>query len=377
MNKKTLYKIHRFAGLTLGFFLFLLGVSGTAITFREELLPKSYPELFNVKPDNKPLPVFKLYESALVYKSSTQEITNLYTSHHEDEAYMLMIKDSEKKFPLIWTINPYSGEIMGEMSMIKNFYAVMLMIHTNFLAGKVGSYLVGILGLVLTFFIISGLIIFTPKKSISVRYKGLLTFKWSSQKIHHQLGVIAGIPLLLSALTGMFIVFDLPYYSARLFKSPPRIEEAEEKGNCYYPDQLNVLKSISPLMENRLISIHFCSEKNRLMKITYGQSDRDFLDGYVREVIDPDLNLPLQVFDSQVDPKSWNFKRLLIYPIHTGQYFGFIGRMINFLLGLTLTLLFLTGIRLSIKRAGLKIFNKDHSGLIEAHHELQPFQNVD
>ncbi|MFA5584398.1 MAG: PepSY-associated TM helix domain-containing protein, partial [Bacteriovoracaceae bacterium] len=222
MTKKTLYKIHKWAGITLGFFLFLLGVSGVSITFREELLPKSYPDLFYVTPQSEFLPTYVLYQTALDHKSPTQEITNLYSSHHEDEAYMLMVRDSSKSFPVIWTINPYTAEILGEISMIKNFYAIMLMVHTNFLAGKTGSYFVGLLGLVLAFFIVSGIIIFIPQKNIRRRFKTLSKLKLSSQNIHHQLGIIFSLPLLVSALTGMFIVFDVPYYAARAFNAPPR-----------------------------------------------------------------------------------------------------------------------------------------------------------
>lgn len=362
MNRKKLYIIHKWTGITLGIFLFLLGMSGVSITFREELLPKSYPDYFLIEPQDKFLPVHRLYEAALNHKTQTQEITNIYSSHHEDEAYMVMVRDSAKKFPLIWTINPYTAEITGQISMIKNFYAIMLMIHTNFLAGKVGSYFVGFLGVVLAFFIISGIIIFTPKNHLKRRYKTLLALKLSTQKIHHQMGVLCALPLLVSALTGTFIVFDLPYYAARAFNAPPRIEEAVEQGTCDYSEQLNVLKSASQAVENKLISVHFCTPKNRLMKLTYGQTEKDFLDGYVREVIDPRLNLPLQVFDSKIDPQSWNLKRLIIYPIHTGQYFGLIGRIINFTLGAFLSLLFVTGIRLSIKRAGLRALNSEVSG---------------
>ena len=352
MNKKTLYKIHKWSGLSLGVLIFLLALSGLSITFREELLPKSYPELFHVTPQEKVLPADKLYEAGLLKKSSTQRITNLYTAHDEDEAYMLMVKDDTKTFPLIWTIDPYTANITGEISMIKNFYAVMLMLHTNFFAGKIGSYIVGLMGIVLTFFVVSGFIIFTPAKHKLQRYKSLLNFSWNSQKIHHQLGIALSIPLLISALTGMFIVFDIPYYGARLFGTPVRIEEATLTGfECDVEQERAVLQSISQDKEDRLISIHFCSPKNSLMKVTYGQTEKDFLDGYVREVINPGTGETLQVFDSKIDPSSWNFKRLIVYPIHTGQYFGLIGRIINFFLGVMLVVIFLSGIRLSIKRA--------------------------
>lgn len=348
MTKKTLYFYHKWAGLTLGALLFLLGLSGIGITFRQELLPIFYSSLFKITPQEKTLSLTELYAGlAPKLKLEKKSLTNIYASETSDEAYIFLYKLEGDKFPTMMTVNPYTGAVVGEMSMLKNFFALMLFMHANLFIGKAGSYLVGILGLILIFFIISGLIIWWPQNQLWVKLQRTLDLRkgLKSKKLHHLLGVLFAIPLFISASTGFLTIFDLSYFIVRPLKSQEiRVEELERKSLCTFEDELQTLGLMTKIMEDNLISVHFCTPKNGLMKISYGLHDRDFLKGYARLVIDPVKQEILQRFDSEKDPSSWNIKRLIIFPIHTGEYFGFFGRFVNLLTGMGLVLLFVSGI---------------------------------
>jgi sulfite reductase (NADPH) flavoprotein alpha-component len=353
MNRKLLYKIHKWSGLTLGLFLFLLALSGMGISFTHELLPKFYPELFQIKSQDKSLPLEVIYVKAQKYLGEEKKITNLYATEDRDEGHLFLYKTPESKFPVMLTVNPYNGEVIGEMSMIRNFFAVMLFMHANLFLGNTGSYLVGILGLILVFFAISGLYIWLPHHNFLHKLKKTFYFNGNHlpQRIHHSLGILFAIPLLLSALTGFLTVFDLSYYLIRPLRGEaPRVEELQKQGQCSLQEQQNVLKMITPNMEKNLISVHFCSIKNAFMKVSYGLHSQNFLEGYSRMVIDPKSQKILQEFNSENDPSSWNLKRLTIYPLHTGEYFGMIGRVVNFFSGLALAIIFCTGYILFLKR---------------------------
>lgn len=353
MNRKFIYKLHKWAGVTLGFFLFLMALSGVGITFSHELLPRFYPDLFHIEVQEKSLAPHELYSRLHSRLSGGRKVTNIYSSEDADEAYLVLYRDPSKTFPVMMTINQYTGETVGEMSMIKNFFAIMLFMHANLFLGKVGSYFVGLLGLVLLFFVASGIYIWIPKKNLLDKVVHLFNrgTKRITQKLHHTLGLVFAIPLLISAFTGFFTIYDLPYYIMRPLKDEPvRIDEMERKGECHFEEEMSVLKTITPVMEKNLISIHFCSHKSNLMKVSYGLYDRDFLKGYGRIVVDPKETKILQTFNSETDPTTWNLKRLTIYPIHTGEYFGMTGRVINLLTGLALMLIFCTGLFLFISR---------------------------
>ena len=343
--KKNIYKIHKYSGLTFGFFILLLAISGVSITLREELLPLVYSELFEINPGETELPVEALYTKANTFLSPEMRITNLYSSGSKDEAYLFLYNEPNLQFPTMLTINQFTGEIVGQMNMINNFFAIMLFMHANLFVGKAGSYLVGVLGFLLCLFVVSGIYIWLPRRNIKAKLNRTFSLKSPSlQKYHHFLGLVFSFPLIISGITGFLTVFDLSYYTARLLqKTPSRIEEMERPGTCTFEQQLNVVKSIPSLMQQNLISVHFCTRKNGLMKVSYGLHDKDFLEGYGRLVVDPVTNSVLQSFDSSKDPGSWNLKRLIIYPLHTGQFFGTLGRLINFVTGISLSVIALTG----------------------------------
>lgn len=362
--KKTIYKIHRISGVTLGVLMLLLAVSGMGISFREELMPKVYPELFHIEEGSSFLPVHELYTSAQNHLGALKKITNLYSSEDKNEAYIVLYKDPDASFPGMITMNPYTGAVVGQMSMIKNIFAIALFMHSNLFLGKAGSYIVGFLGLVLMFFVISGIYIWLPQHKIMAKVKRTFSLNKTQlvQKLHHSLGISFSIILLISAVTGFLTVFDVSYHVMKPLRGEAtRIDDFERKSECTYEEQLNVVKSMTPSMEKNLISIHFCTAKNGLMKVSYGLHDRNFLEGYGRIVVDPKTNTIVQEANSEKDPSSWNIKRLTIYPIHTGEYLGMFGRVVVFVSGIALTIIFFTGLTLFIRR------RKTHTDL---HHKI-------
>lgn len=353
MNKKLIYKIHKYTGLTLGFVVFLLALSGVGITFRHELLPFVYSDLFTIPKGNSPLPLNELTLKAYQFLGDEKNLTNLYASEDKDEAYLLIYKDSAKTFPVMMTMNPYTGEVIGQMPMIKNFFAVMLFMHSNLFLGKAGKYFVGIMGFILIFFVLSGLYIWLPQSKVVIKLKRTvqLTRAHLTQRLHHSLGLILALPLLLSALTGSLIIFDLSYLVMRPLRGEPhKIEEAIRPGSCTFAEQMEALKMATPLMSQNLISVHYCTPKNALMKISYGLHNQNFLDGYERVIIDPKTKNIIQTFNSEKDPSSWNSLRLTIYPLHTGEYLGLGGRVFVLLSGIGLMMIYLTGVILYFKR---------------------------
>lgn len=340
-------------GLTLGTIMFLFGLSGVAITFRHELMPKVYPSMFHIEPEYKAISLERILTSAAAYLGPERRMTNVYASEDPDEAYMILVKDPKAWLPVMVTINQYDGKIVGEMGLIKNFFAVMLFMHSNLFMGKIGSYIVGVMGLVLLFFVVTGIYIWLPSRSLWGKFKRLIEIKRSnlSQKTHHFLGILFALPLAISAITGFLTIFDVTYIVGRpIIGDPVKVEEMEKTGACEFQDQLSALSFVTADMMENLISIHLCTQKSALMKVTYGLRSQHFLDGYGRILIDPAKQEIIQEINSDKDPKSWNFKRLFIYPIHSGEYFGLGGRIIVLISGIALMALFISGVILYIKR---------------------------
>lgn len=350
MMKKTLYKIHKLSGLTLGIFIFLLALSGVIITFREELLPVIYSE-FQVTPSGAELRPEVQIRNAQAYLGH-RTVTNFYANGEADEASLILFRDPAKSLPEILVMNPYTGSVIGEMPLIKNIFAVALFFHANFFLGKTGEWLVGILGLVLVLFVFTGIYIWLPKLNVRQKLNQTFSGKLSNQKLHHQVGLVLAFPLIISALTGFLTVFDLSYVVMKTLRNDPvRPEEVSKVVACNFKNDMKAIATLSDVHLKNLISVHLCGKKNSFIKVSYGVSDRHPTNGYSRILIDPETQKIVQAFDSNKDPSSWNIKRLLIYPLHSGEIFGIIGKTIVFLTGLGLMLIFITGILLTVHRA--------------------------
>jgi sulfite reductase (NADPH) flavoprotein alpha-component len=352
--KKIIYQIHRFLGITVGFILFLMAISGIGITFRNELMPVIYHNFFAVTPKSKKVTVDIMAKNLYQYLDG-KELHQLYSSPNPYSSYIALYKEKPKTLPRIIAIDQYTGEIKAEMKIVQNIFAIMLFFHSNLFLGSLGKYTVGVTGLLLGFFVLSGLYLWLPnsKKYLKAKLRYLFNFNsgTKAQKTHHGFGILFSIPLLISGLTGFLIIFDLSYELGKsILKEPTRVEERELTGQCPVENQLKALNLISKNDMDNLISVHFCHENEAVMKISYGLNSQNLMAGYRKHIIDPLTFQELQVYDSDLDPKSWNFKRLVIYPLHTGELFGDLGRVINALTGIALATLVVSGLTLYRRR---------------------------
>jgi uncharacterized iron-regulated membrane protein len=346
--RRSLYRIHRFTGLTLGVLLFLLALSGVLITFRSELLPLLYPE-FRVTPGQSKLSVEDLLQKSQ-RSLHMARVSNYYNGESPDDASLVLYKDPSYSLPGIITIDPYTGTIQADMPLWKNLFAVALFFHANFFLGKSGEWLVGLLGLVLIFFVISGVILWWPKHGALIKLKRTVTKDQGvlSQRTHHLLGLAFALPLLLSAATGLLTVFDLGHSLGRLvLGESKRPEELSVLRTCNFKQDIKALSLLSAEVREKLISIHLCGPKNAYIKVSHGLTGKD----YGRFLIDPASKIIVQRFDSTTDPISWNLKRLVFYPLHSGEILGLPGRILVLFGGLGLMGLFVSGIMLSLQRS--------------------------
>lgn len=346
LSKKNLYRWHKRLGLTLGFILFLLALSGIAITFRDELLPMTYPELMRVAPGPLRAPLVDQLNAAKAALPD-EALTHLYTAERDDTANMVFFRPKGSWLPHLLAVDPYTSVVKGRMPLLQNIFGVMLYLHANLFLGKIGGFIVGFMGLVLTFFFVSGLILWWPKADWRRKINGLFQ---GMRGLHRFAGVVFGLPLLFSALTGFVLAFDLIQPLGRWAGDPQKPEELAEVFVCTFEQQLAALNILTPIQQTNLVSIHLCNPKNGLMKFSYGLHERSGHDGYARIIVDPRSQKIVQTFDTSKDPASWSANQLLIYPLHTGAEFGNFGRFINLLCGFALTSLFITGLWPSLKR---------------------------
>jgi uncharacterized iron-regulated membrane protein len=345
--------VHRYIGILVGFLLAILGLTGSALVFHEEINHFLYPQLMHVEPQGKTISLQKVSDIVLQYPDYKLQAIAL--SRKADEPFHTIVR-SQKSLSDVY-INPYNGEILGTIvrdgqRWVFDHRALMEIIeqvHTSFLAGEPGKFLVGICGILLIIRAISGLIIFPGWKKLSAGFK--IRWKAPSHLLHYDfhkiIGIFVVVFLILAGTTGTLMEFNQPVRSLGYLLSgtpQPAKPVSVPNNNTQSPtlDQfLEIAEATLPGGETTYIFPALDQKAavrvRKRLENDIHPNGRSFvyLNQYSGEV--------LRVENINYAP--WVEKLLAwMYPLHIGSYGGVKMRFLYVLLGIAPAILLITGI---------------------------------
>lgn len=214
--RSILLQIHLWLGLTLGIYFAMMGITGSILVFAEELKPVLNPELYHVVPQGEPMPWEKLLASFRAEYPNVK-ISRLLLPHQPDEAMVLWIGDWGSAMPIAY-LNPYTGMINGERTLGGTIVGFCYYLHIYLYIPEHGFLINGILGLITLAILATGLYLWWPNqvKLLARRLWVAWRSPWSriNWDIHHAVGIWALPVLLLIILTGIAFPFWEPVESA-------------------------------------------------------------------------------------------------------------------------------------------------------------------
>ncbi|KRA17924.1 PepSY-associated TM helix domain-containing protein [Lysobacter sp. Root604] len=201
--RATLKWLHLWLGLGAGLVFALVALSGTVLAFQRELLAWSHPQLIEHAP---PSPAQR--EAALariVADWQAQGLSSLDLPSAQLPVWQGYFPDGERRY-----FDGASGELLLVRNKGNDWVLWLRDWHTHLLSGKAGEQVLGVVGLIALFLLLSGLYLWWPRWSAlgaSLRwYRGPPTRRWFSW--HRGAGVL-WLPLtLLAVLTGVGMVYD-------------------------------------------------------------------------------------------------------------------------------------------------------------------------
>jgi uncharacterized iron-regulated membrane protein len=216
--------LHRYVALATGLLMIVVGLTGSAIVFYDELEAWLYPELQSVEPAQKPLPLERLLTIAK-HRAGPLSITDIELPLTPSEPVIFYAETGHDEFMRLF-IDPYDGAILGQKSPREDVLGVLLLLHTQLLAGKTDEMVVGASGLILLFLVVTGVWMWWPSykrvlRSFRVRLKPSLRF-WS--ELHRVFGIVTAPTLVLVSITGSALIFYTVVQAFALYitASPPR-----------------------------------------------------------------------------------------------------------------------------------------------------------
>ncbi|MCX4139642.1 PepSY domain-containing protein [Paraburkholderia sp. SEWSISQ10-3 4] len=206
---RTLWRWHFYAGLFVMPFLVVLAITGTLYCFQPQIEPLLYPHRLIVEPQATP----RLTEDALLAKARAAMPTDaravtapIASAPDRSTEFIFRLADGEKQSVYL---NPYTGEVLGTLSVERRFMQVDRMLHRKLLLGKPGELLMELAACWTLVMIGTGIALWWPRGKTTARAVLVPRFSLQGRALWKNLHAVMGIWLALGAL--IFVLSGLPW----------------------------------------------------------------------------------------------------------------------------------------------------------------------
>lgn len=226
--KKIVSKLHLWLGLTIGFFVLVISITGALYVFKDEvqnILRKEY-----IHHNEQNIAQKKILPLKVLEQKVEQQTNEKYPLHWID---IPLDKTKSYKFhyyernPKAWNyfdefvvyktayVNPFTGKVLAMEDEKNGFFNIVKFIHWSFLLkSEWGTYIVGIPVLIFLIMLITGIILWWPKNKKArkqrfwFQWKNVRSWRRKNYDLHSILGFYSSVLALILAITGLFYAFS-------------------------------------------------------------------------------------------------------------------------------------------------------------------------
>lgn len=353
-------KIHRYIGLVLGLELSLVGLTGSLLVFHKAIDAWLNPRLLTTKErgartsiDN----IFAAARAAVPQAVGPDASISVHVPSRMDGTYLAWVKiPGETAEDVRWqqvSLDPYTGAVRGVREQDTSLISLLYSLHYTLLLGEWGETAVGISGLLLLLSVFSGVYLWWPRRG---KIGQALTINFRAGRtrlnfdLHRVSGLYVGLVLLVVSFSGISMIFPryaqlmvrmfLPVSDAhRALKSMPQPgrspiapSRAIAAASSVFPDA--DLTSIDlPSMGPEGAYVVRLRQPGEVRKS--GGASVVWVDQYRGDILHIRNPRTMSAGDRFL---LWQF------PLHNGEAFGLPGRIVILLSGLSLPLLYVTGL---------------------------------
>ena len=374
--RKFINDVHLWLGIGSGIILFLVCLSGTILTFEEEIKDLFAKEFVVADASGSRLSMKELSESL----SKEGIVGNVTIPAVRDKALNFSVKTSPKeRRGTTYYVDPYSGEYQKvQKSNLDGFFMTMFIMHRWLLLDtEIGRPIVGVATIIFLFLSISGIILWFPKKmkwkNFKPGFKIKLKANWKriNHDLHNTLGFYACIFLVIMSLTGLFWSFEWyrdagsKVLGTKVFGNRgggPKFESALKPGTTEKTFEEILQIASTELNYEGETTITIPSTDKEVYTITKNNNSRFSPVITDKLVFDRDGTL---LHKELFADKPLNVQiASLIKPIHMGTIYGNFSKIIYFIACLIATSLPITGTLIWINKLKIKKLKKKQPAFV-------------
>ncbi|SDJ52168.1 PepSY-associated TM helix domain-containing protein [Microbulbifer yueqingensis] len=367
--RKVLFTLHKYAGLVLGLLLSLIGLTGSLLVFDHALDERLAPHTVSFGPSDTPASYAQVLAAARTAVPGNPAPTRLMTPRQPGSPYVVRFPGPEgAPGPIEVSVSPTDAEVLAVRGWGTPAYTMtwLYRLHYTLLSGNTGKTVVGLMGLLLMVFCITGAVLWWPKKSRSGGRRWGKAFRISRSgnrfrfyfDVHRVFGIYFLPLLLVTSFSGVTLVFPQQVRAviSAVFPTEPLAALPGSHTDSGQP--------ISPDRAARIAQAKFPSGELKRIYLprdgadSYGISFRaagevwqNYGASFAR--VDQYSGEVLMVEDVTAIPTGNKILRWQ-FPLHNGDALGLVGRWLVLLTGLVPGLLFATGAYLWWKKRRLR-----------------------
>lgn len=355
--------LHRYAGIIAGILLIVIGLTGSALVFSEELDRILNPQLLHVVPQNKRVSLETVLNTVREAHPDLKA-HRVIVPQKPDGVYAVMMESPREEYTNVY-VNPYSGTILGSRPFKQTLGGFLIELHINLFAGNLGAKVVGFSGVLLLLLSITGAILWSGWKRLTLGFK--IRWRSPSRLVNYDIHKVVGISSLIFLTTIAFTGAAMTFYETAdpvinwiartpLPPNPPTSQLVADATPITIDEVLRNADAALPGAETTKIFPAKTSEAAVNVWKKFPQDAQPYGSSYV--YLDQYNGTVLQVdnfFKAPLNKQIWD----RIYLLHIGTYGGLITRVLYVFIGFTPIVLFITGLVLWRQRQWHKAHRKE------------------
>ena len=200
--------VHLWLGLLSSSIVFVMCLTGCLYAFKNQISDFSNRDKIYINPGSGKAMNPDLIQAELLKQN--KELTSLMIPDDKGKSYVIGYRENNLDKSTYY--NQYTGEVLGQPDVGSGrFFETVLDLHRNLMMGNAGRQIVGASVLIFCILLISGLILWLPKKLKFLRQGLTVMFKAKFQRInydlHNTLGFYTFLILFFIAVTGLYVTY--------------------------------------------------------------------------------------------------------------------------------------------------------------------------
>lgn len=344
--RNTLLVLYRFAGLSLGLILSLMGITGSILVFDHALDEMLTPVTITADDPTHRAPLADVLAAARDVTSADFEAIRIYIARKPGSPHVVRFRvPPSEPGPVEVSVAPANATVLAVRTW-GNYPATWLYnLHFTLLAGDSGKTIVALLGMLLLILCVSGVVILWPKggrwrKAQSIRRgHGSYSFIFDL----HKMAVLCLLPMLVVvAFSGISVLWPQPVASMVSLILPMDEDTAPRSVSAGPPITTDEAVAVGQrrFPDADLIRVHLPTGTHGRFKLFFNTAAEPWSNHGVSSVsVDPHSSEVLDTFDFATAAAGTRFMHWQ-FPLHNGDALGMVGRWLVFIVGWLPALLF-------------------------------------